>query len=156
MNQPVVKEHHHEHTTEVVHPSIERQHETVEIQQVVQPIYETVPGQHKEEYHGKKVKTIEKHESEDAARRQMEANRAHLAAQGDVTHSHSHDVRIDATKERDVATGHKVIQEVTPVIHRDVEHEKVIHKDEQVVEKIKHAPQVNTVQGSMPGSTPSF
>jgi len=142
-NAPVIVEHHHEHVTEVIHPSVERQHQTVEVQQVAQPVYEHVSGKHKEEYGGKKIKVAEKFESDAAARAEMEKNRKHLAAQANVTSSQSYDKKYDSTKLHDVAVGHKVIQEVTPVVHRDVSHEKVVHKDEKLIEKIHHAPEVH-------------
>jgi len=156
INAPVIVEHHHEHVTEVVHPSVERQHQTVEVQQVVQPIYEHVQGHHKEKYGGKSVKAVERYESDHAARAEMDKNRQHLANQANVTSSKSYDKQYDSTKVHDVAAGHKVIQEVTPVVHRDVSHEKVIHKDEKLIEKIHHAPEVHLHhQGGKPLDPPT-
>jgi hypothetical protein len=157
INKPVIVEHHHQHVTEVVHPSVERQHETVEVQQVVQPVYEKVSGKHQETYGGKTIKVAERYESDADARAQMERNREHLASQANVTHSESYDKRIDHTKHHDVAVGHKVIQEVTPVVHRDVAHEKVVHKDEKLIEKIHHAPSVNLLhqQNAKPTDAPT-
>jgi hypothetical protein len=146
INAPVIVEHHHQHVTEFIHPSIERQHETVEVQQVAQPVYEHVSGKHKETYGGKTIRVAEKFESDVAARAQMEKNREHMASQAHVTTTKSYDKKIDSTKHYDVAVGHKVIQEVTPIVHRDVDDEKVIHKDEKLIEKIHHAPSVNMVQ----------
>jgi hypothetical protein len=142
-NAPVVVEHHHHHTHTVVHPEIVREHDTTEIRQIIKPIHEHVKVADQEVYAGKDVKVIEKHENQTEAQRQLEANQRDILAKADVTHTEHNTKTVENTTVKDVHTGHKVIEEVTPVIIRDVEHNKVIHKDETLVEKIQHAPEVH-------------
>jgi len=141
-NAPVIVEHHHHNIHTVVHPEVVREHETTEIRQVVQPVYEHVKAGEKVEYAGKDVKVVEKAEDITEAKRKLEAHHKDILAKADVTHTKEQTMTYDTTKEKDVHAAHKVIEEVTPVIIRDVEHNKTIHKDEKLVEKIHHAPEV--------------
>jgi len=140
-NAPVVIENHHHHTHTIIHPEVVREHNTTEIRQIVQPIHEHLSGE-KVEYAGEHVKVIEKSENVEAAQKKIDAHNRDIQAKADITHSKDHTTSIDYTKEKDVHTGHKVIEEVTPVIIRDVDHHKTIHKDEKLVEHIHHAPEV--------------
>jgi hypothetical protein len=140
-NEPVVIERHHHHTHTVIHPEIVREHNTTEIRQVVQPLYEHLSGE-SVEYAGKEVKVVEKTEDVTEAQMKLEAHKREIQAKADITHTKDKTISIDQTKEKDIHAAHKVIEEVTPVIIRDVDHKKTIHKDEKVVEKIHHAPQV--------------
>jgi hypothetical protein len=141
-NAPVIVEHHRHNIHTVVHPEVVREHDTTEIRQVVQPVYEHVKTDEKVEYAGKDVKVVEKAEDITEAKRKLEAHHKDILAQADVTHTKDRTMTYDTTKERDIHAAHKVIEEVTPVIIRDVEHNKTIHKDEKLVEKIHHAPEV--------------
>jgi len=141
-NEPIIVEHHHHHTHTVVHPEVVREHDTTEIRQVVQPVYEHVKSAEKVEYAGKDVKVVEKAENVSEAQKKLEAHHRDIQAKADITHTKDESTAVDKTKERDVHAGHKVIEEVTPVIIRDVDHNKTIHKDEKIVEKIHHAPEV--------------
>jgi len=143
IKNPIVVEHHHQHTNTVIHPQVVREHDTVEIRQVIQPIHEKVQGEHKEVYAGEHIKVVEKTESDEAARNKLRANQAAVAREAAVTHSKDSSVTVAPTKHADVAGQHKIIEEITPVIDRDVEHQKTIHKDEKVIEKIHHAPEVH-------------
>jgi len=140
-NAPVLIENHHHHTHTIIHPEIVREHNTTEIRQIVQPIHEHLSGE-KVEYAGEHVKVIERSENVEAAQKIIDAHNRDIQAKADVTHTKEHTMSIDSTKEKDVHTGHKVIEEVTPVIIRDVDHHKTIHKDEKLVEHIHHAPEV--------------
>jgi hypothetical protein len=142
-NEPVIVEHHHHHTHTVIHPEVVREHDTTEIRQVVKPIYEHVKTGTQEEYAGKEVKVVEKAEDVAEAKRKLEAHHKDILAKADVTHTEHKTKSVEETKVKDVHTAHKVIEEVTPVIVRDVEHNKTIHKDEKLVEKIQHAPEVH-------------
>jgi len=139
----VVVEHHHHHTHTVIHPEIVREHDTTEIRQVVKPIYEHVKATEREEYAGKDVRVVEKAENTTEAQRKLEAHQRDIQARADVTHTEEKTKSYDNTKVSDVHSTHRVIEEVTPVIIRDVVHDKTIHKDEKVVEKIHHAPEVH-------------
>jgi len=141
-NAPVVVEHHHHHTHTIVHPEVVREHDTTEIRQVIKPLYEQVKVGEKEEYAGKEVRVVEKAENTLEAQRKLEAQQREIQARADVTHTEHNTTSVDSTRVKDVHAAHKVIEEVTPVIIRDVEHNKTIHKDEKVVEKIHHAPEV--------------
>jgi hypothetical protein len=143
VNPPVVQEHHHHHTHTIIHPEVVREHNTTEIRQVVKPIHEHIKSAEKEEYAGTEVKVVEKTENTAEALRKREANQREIKAKADLTHTEDKTSSVDATKVRDVHAKHKVIEEVTPVIIRDVEHNKTIHKDEKQVEKIHHAPEVH-------------
>jgi len=142
-NEPVVVEHHHHHTHTVIHPEVVREHDTTEIRQVVKPVYEHVRAAEREEYAGKDVRVVEKAENTTEAQRKLEAHQRDIQARADVTHTEEKTKSYDNTKVSDVHATHRVIEEVTPVIIRDVVHDKTIHKDEKVVEKIHHAPEVH-------------
>jgi hypothetical protein len=139
---PVIVEHHHHHTHTVIHPEIVREHDTTEIRQIIKPIYERVQAAATEEYAGKDVRVVEKVESAAEAQRKLENIQRDVQARADVTHTEEKTTSVDLTKVKDVHSTHRVIEEVTPVIIRDVDHHKTIHKDEVVVEKIQHAPEV--------------
>jgi len=142
-NAPVVVEHHHHHTHTVIHPEVVREHDTTEIREVIKPVYEHIKTSEKEEYAGKDVKIVEKAEDITEAQRKLEGHRRDIQARADVTHTEDQTTTVDSTKVSDVHSTHKVIEEVTPVIIRDVEHNKTIHRDEKLVEKIHHAPEVH-------------
>jgi hypothetical protein len=141
--EPVIVEHHHHHTHTVIHPEIVREHDTTEIRQIVKPIYEHVKTGETEEYAGKEVRVIDKAEDTEESRRKLEAHKRDILAKADVTHTEEKTSSVDTTKVKDIHATHKVIEEVTPVIIRDVHHNKTIHKDETVVERIHHAPEVH-------------
>jgi len=141
-NAPVVVEHHHHHTHTIIHPEVVREHGTTEIRQVIKPLYENIKVGEKDEYAGKEVRVVEKTENTAEAQRKLETQQRDIQARADVTHTEHNTMAVDSTKVKDVHTTHRVIEEVTPVIIRDVEHNKTIHKDEKVVEKIHHAPEV--------------
>jgi hypothetical protein len=142
-NAPVVVEHHHHHTHTVIHPEVVREHDTTEIREVIKPVYEHIKTSEKEEYAGKDVKIVEKAEDITEAQRKLEGHHRDIQARADITHTEDQSTTVDSTKVSDVHSTHKVIEEVTPVIIRDVEHLKTIHKDEKLVEKIHHAPEVH-------------
>jgi hypothetical protein len=142
-NEPVIVEHHHHHTHTVIHPEVIREHETTEIRQIVKPVYEHIKETSREEYAGKDVKVVEKAEDVAEAKRKLDINHKDILAKADVTHTEYNTKSFEDTRVKDVHAAHKVIEEVTPVIVRDVEHNKTIHKDEKLVEKIQHAPDVH-------------
>jgi hypothetical protein len=142
-NAPVVVERHHHHTHTVIHPEVVREHDTTEIREVIKPVYEHIKTSEKEEYAGKDVKIVEKAEDITEAQRKLEGHHRDIQARADITHTEDQSTTVDSTKVSDVHSTHKVIEEVTPVIIRDVEHLKTIHKDEKLVEKIHHAPEVH-------------
>jgi len=143
VNPPVVIEHHHEQVDTVIHPTVIREHETTEIRQVIKPVHEKVQGENKSVYAGEHIQHVKKSESDEAARNKVRANQAAVAGEAVVTHSRDESVTMAPTKTKDVHGQHKIIEEVTPVIYRDVEHNKTIHKEEKVIEKIHHAPDVH-------------
>jgi hypothetical protein len=140
--EPVVVEHHHHHTHTVIHPEVVREHDTTEIRQIVKPVYEHIKAGEIEEYAGKEVKVVDKAENVEEAQRKLDTHKRDILAKADVTHTEEKTSSVDTTKVKDVHSTHKVIEEVIPVIIRDVEHNKTIHKDEKVVERIHHAPEV--------------
>jgi hypothetical protein len=141
--EPIIVEHHHHHTHTVIHPEVVREHDTTEIRQIIKPVYEHVKTATEEEYAGKHVKVIEKTEDVAEAKRKLDTHHKEMLAKADVTHTEHETQTIKDTKVKDVHAAHKVIEEVTPVIVRDVEHNKTIHKDEKLVEKIVHAPEIH-------------
>jgi len=143
VHEPVVVEHHHHHTHEVVHPKLERQHETAEIRQVIQPVVEKV-REVKTEDRGETTKVVHKKEDDSHAHEKIRDHKAEIRAQGGSTVSTEKTKEVKDTRVKDVHAGHQVIEEVTPVVYRDVQHDKIVHKDETIIEKIKHAPDVVT------------
>jgi hypothetical protein len=142
VKDPVIVEHHHHHTHTVVHPEVKREHDTTEIRHIIQPIHEHVKSGDKVEHGGEKVKVVEKKENLEDARRKLEGHHEDVRAKADITHTKDKSTTVDDTKVKDIHTGHKVIEEVNPVIIRDVDHTKIVHKDEKLIEKIHHAPEV--------------
>jgi len=87
----------HHHTHEIVHPTLERHHETTEVRQVVQPIVEKV-REVKVEDKGQSIRVIEKHEDDSRVKEKLRDIKAEISSHAGVTESSERTKEIKDTK----------------------------------------------------------
>ncbi|KAJ3042167.1 hypothetical protein HDV00_008054 [Rhizophlyctis rosea] len=148
-NAPVVKEHVHAREKEEITPVIEREREETIVNQVVQPVKDT---RHEVHHHQATNAPIQNEVIEDISNAEAEKyqrNRAQHQSTRTVEGHGVHSAHVTAPIVHERVKPH-VVEEIQPVIEREIQEEHVVHRIQPVQERVVKAPVVGETRYNAP------